>query len=71
MSYFFIRLVLIGATVWFGLKLYRKWKLQQSGSLIQPRTPESFERMVRCARCGVHLPASAVSQTGLCGKCSG
>lgn len=71
MSYFLIRLLLIGAAIWFGLKVYRKWKLAQSGPLIPPRAPESFERMVRCQRCGVHLPASAVSATGLCGKCNG
>lgn len=70
MSYLLVRLVLIGAAIWFGLKFYRRWKQEQSGPLVPPRTPDSFERMVRCARCGVHLPASAVSASGLCGKCS-
>lgn len=71
MSYLFIRLLLIGAAIWFGLKLYRKWKLQQSGRVNPPRGQDQFEPTVRCSRCGVHLPASAVSDTGLCGKCSG
>ena len=68
MSYL-IRLALIAAIVWFGLKAFRKWQ-QQSGQVGPPRQQDAFEPMVRCARCNVHLPASAVSSTGLCGKCS-
>lgn len=66
-----LKLLLIGVAVWVGLKLYRKWQQQQSGPLGPPRKPDQFEPTVRCGRCGVHLPASAVSATGLCGKCSG
>jgi hypothetical protein len=67
-----LRLLLIGAAIWFGLRLYRQWKLNQAqnSSVDRQRTPEAFEPMVRCRSCGVHLPASAVSSTGLCGKCN-
>lgn len=64
-----IQLVLIGAAIWFGLRVYRQWKLTQN-RFDAPRGQESFERMVRCSSCGVHLPASAVSSSGKCGKCS-
>lgn len=65
------RLLLIGLAIWFGVKLLRKF--QQSAGISDraaPRDPERFEPMVRCRRCGVHLPVSAVSSTGLCGKCA-
>lgn len=63
-----IQLLLIGAAIWFGLRLYRQWK-QAQDRVDAPRGQDAFERTVRCSRCGVHLPASAVSSTGLCGKC--
>lgn len=66
---YLLRLLLIGAVVWFGLRLYRQWKLNQGQGLQRPRAPDAFEPMVQCRRCGVHLPANAVSATGLCGKC--
>lgn len=69
MLYMLLRLVLVVAAVWFGLKLWRKWQ-QQSGLNPPRRDPEQFEPTVRCQRCGVHLPASAVSASGMCGKCS-
>lgn len=66
---YFIRLLLIAAVIWFGLRLYRHWKLGQGTELHRPREPHAFERMVQCRHCGVHLPANAVSASGLCGKC--
>ena len=65
------RLLLLGAAIWFGLRLYRTWKLNQQGQVNRPRGQDAFERMVQCRQCGVHLPVSAVSSSGLCGKCSG
>lgn len=70
MLYMLVRLVLIGAAIWYGVKLWRKFQ-QPPGEMRGPRDPERFEPTVRCRRCGVHLPASAVSAGGLCGKCSG
>lgn len=67
-----VRLLLIAAAVWFGWKLWKNW--QQVSRIAheaqRQKDPERFEPMVRCARCGVHLPASALSNTGLCGKCA-
>lgn len=65
-----VRLILIAAAIWFGVKLWRKFQ-QSSGEVRGPRAPERFEPMVRCRQCGVHLPRSAASANGLCGKCSG
>jgi hypothetical protein len=67
-----LRLLLLGAAIWFGLRLYRQWKLNQQANtrVDRQRTPEAFEPMVRCRACGVHLPATAVSDAGLCGKCN-
>ncbi len=64
-----IQFVLLGVAIWFGLRLYRQWKLNQD-RIDSPRGQERFERTVRCTSCGVHLPASAVSANGQCGKCS-
>ena len=65
-----VKLLIVGVAIWFGLRLYRQWKLNQSGQVQNPRNPDAFERMVQCRSCGVHLPASAVSASGLCGKCN-
>ncbi|MGQ0697098.1 MAG: hypothetical protein ACT4PZ_02535 [Panacagrimonas sp.] len=70
MMYLLIRIVLIGLVIWFGVRLLRKWR-QDAGLAGPPKEPKRFEPTTRCPRCGVHLPASAVSPTGLCGKCSG
>lgn len=64
-----VKLLIVGVAIWFGLRLYRQWKLNQGG-LQPPRDPDAFERMVQCRSCGVHLPASAVSASGQCGKCN-
>lgn len=69
MFYMLVRLVLVGLAVWFGLRLWRHWKASQA-RVTPPREPERFEPTVRCRACGVHLPQSAVSAAGLCGKCS-
>lgn len=65
-----VRLLLLAAAIWFGLRLYRQWRLGRN-RVDAARPPDAFERMVRCTRCGVHLPVSAVSPDGRCGKCSG
>lgn len=67
---YIVRLLLIAAAIWFGLRLYRTWKLSQQNPVNRQRDPDAFERMVQCRSCGVHLPANAVSASGLCGKCS-
>lgn len=66
---YILRLLLIAAAIWFGLRLYRQWKLNQASRVQPPRDPDAFERMVQCRGCGVHLPANAVSASGMCGKC--
>lgn len=66
-----IRLLLLAAAIWFGWKLWKGWKQsQQMLREAEQRDPERFEPTVRCTRCGVHLPASAVSATGRCGNCA-
>lgn len=61
-----IRLLILVAIAYLAWRLYRSLKAPSSPS--PPPTP--YEPMARCERCGVHLPASALSSTGLCGRCS-
>lgn len=46
-----ILLLVIFAVVWWLLKSYTKQSPKQD-------TPESSEEMVKCVKCGVHLPKS-------------
>ncbi len=68
-----IRILLLLALGWFAWRLYRtlRPRLDQRppdpGST--PDTATTYEPMARCARCGVHAPASALSKSGLCGRC--
>lgn len=64
-----LRILLLAAAIWLGWKLWKNWQAQ--AQLRQRQNPEAFEPTVQCRQCGVHLPVSAVSPTGLCGKCSG
>ncbi|WP_420467203.1 PP0621 family protein [Panacagrimonas sp.] len=69
-----IRLLLIGAAIWLGVIWLRKLRRSFSADDDTPVAPPSskvkeFQPMVRCRECGVHLPAKAVSERGLCGKC--
>lgn len=65
-----VRLILIAVAIWLGVKLWRKLQ-RSSGEVRGPRDLDRFEPMVRCRQCGVYLPRSAASASGLCGKCSG
>lgn len=64
-----VRLLLLGFAIWFGYRMWKSW--QRQAQLRQKQNPEAFEPTVQCGRCGVHMPVSAASPTGLCGKCSG
>lgn len=67
------KLILIAAAVWIVWRLLQGVRVHISR--IQPPPPPpakpEFEPMARCEKCGVHLPASAISAGGLCGKCAG
>jgi threonine/homoserine/homoserine lactone efflux protein len=69
MNLFRILLFLVAAyIVW---RLYRALRAKSEGGSPMPRTPgDDYEVMVRCARCGIHAPASSLSKSGLCGRCS-
>lgn len=62
------RLLLLFALGWLA---YRVWQVIERRQMLgrQP-PPQAFEPMARCGRCGVYLPAAALSARGLCGKCS-
>lgn len=64
------KLLLLGAALWIVWRILRGLRIQVSRIEPRPQPPESFEPMARCARCGVHLPAAALSAQGLCGKCA-
>ena len=63
------KLLLLAAAVWIVWRLLRGLRVQVTRIETPPAQPE-FEAMARCARCGVHLPDSALSPGGLCGKCT-
>lgn len=63
------KLLLIGAALWIVWRLLQGVRVHIS-RIEPPPKPEEFEKMARCAACGVHLPASALSPAGLCGKCA-
>ena len=48
-----IKLVILVALVWLGLRLWRGLQQQQN------RSRQQQELMVRCAHCQVHLPQSS------------
>lgn len=65
------RLILLIAAAWIVWRLLRGLRVHVSRVDSPPQTPkDSFEPMARCARCGVHLPASSLSPAGLCGRCT-
>lgn len=61
MSILLFRIVLLVAVVWLAYKLIRKVITPPADQKAQ----ESFETMVSCSHCGLHLPkAEAVSRHG-------
>lgn len=65
------RLLLLIAAAWLVWRLLRGLRVHVSR--IEPpkaASPETFEPMARCSRCGVHQPAQSLSSAGLCGKCA-
>ncbi|WP_106475593.1 PP0621 family protein [Phytohalomonas tamaricis] len=53
-----VRLIIFAILIWFGLKLYRRYKLKQETLKRQKAAHELRDGgvMVRCAYCQVHLP---------------
>lgn len=64
------KLLLLGAALWIVWRILRGLRIQVSRIEAPQQKPDQFEPMTRCARCGVHLPAAALSSQGLCGKCA-
>jgi hypothetical protein len=62
------RLLLLAAAAWIVWRLLRGVRVHVER--VQPPPPERYEAMAPCAKCGTHLPASALSKSGLCGRCS-
>ena len=65
-----LKLLIIGVVVWLLLRGLRG-VFGGEARAPKPAAPEHYEPMARCARCGVYLPASALSKSGLCGNCAG
>ncbi|MGH8457376.1 MAG: hypothetical protein ACRETW_05695 [Stenotrophobium sp.] len=63
------RLVLLAAFIWIVWRLLRGLRINVE-RVPPPQAPDHFEPMARCARCGTHLPAAALSKSGLCGRCA-
>ena len=64
------RLLLIAAAVWIVWRLLRGLRIQINRHQDAQPPAENYEPMAKCARCGVHLPASALSADSRCGKCA-
>lgn len=62
------RLLLLGLAIWIIWKLLRTYRVHISREQ-PPTSPPNYEAMAQCKQCGVHLPASALSSDGCCGKC--
>lgn len=60
-----IRLIALAILVWLLLRLVRSWRegrrLRQQEDV---RTKRQIGEMVRCAHCGVHLPAGEAVREG-------
>lgn len=57
--------------------VYGVWKLWTHAVRAQalrhrapPPAPPQYEAMARCTHCGVHVPVSALSPEGRCGRCA-
>ena len=65
------RILLLCLAVWIVWRLLRGWRVRVSRDTPPQETQaQDFEKITRCAQCGVHLPVSALSPSGRCGKCS-
>lgn len=62
------RLLLIAAAIWIVWRILKGFRIHIER--VQPPPPEKFEPTARCAKCGTHLPAAALSKSGTCGRCS-
>ena len=68
-----LRLLLLGAAIYIVIKLIqtsRRAVTRQQNAAQPPRHEPTYEPMARCAKCGAHLPQSALSRAQLCGHCS-
>ncbi|SEQ05276.1 hypothetical protein SAMN04488038_103200 [Solimonas aquatica] len=64
-----LRLLLLALAGYFIWRLYLHGRKPLAGKA-PPESPEQFEAMQRCSRCGTYLPASSLSKSGRCGRCS-
>jgi hypothetical protein len=70
------RILLLGALVWFVLRVLKSWRVEISPR-DRPPTPsrnradrDRYEPMAQCSQCGVHLPQRALAISGRCGACA-
>ncbi len=54
----FVLLALIAAVLWF------RYKTGAATTRVKPKPAPAVEKMVACAECGVHLPASGALRDG-------
>lgn len=65
------RLLLIAAAIFIVWRLLRGFRVHiERIPPPPPQQPDRYEPMARCAKCGCHLPAAALSKSGLCGRCA-
>ncbi len=66
------RFLLLAAAIYLIVRLIRasRASIGRKSPPQVPRPEQTYEPMGRCARCGTHLPQSALSRAQLCGRCS-
>ncbi|NKF21390.1 PP0621 family protein [Solimonas marina] len=64
------RLLLLGAAVWLVWRwLFPQPRRPRTAATSRPAPPPDYERMLRCAQCGTHMPATSLSPDGRCDRC--
>ena len=64
------RLLILGLLAWFVIRILRSWSSDGNPGKPRPRgTPEQYEMMARCLRCGVFVPRDSLNDSGRCRNC--
>jgi hypothetical protein len=63
------RIVILGLLAWLVYRVLRSWSADGPGTPKRPRTPDQFEMMARCLKCGVFVPRDSLSERGRCRNC--
>jgi hypothetical protein len=63
------RLLILCLLAWFVYRTLRSWSSDAGPNKPRPRSPQDYEMMARCLRCGVFVPRDSLSDRGRCRNC--